>query len=144
MKIFRKTVQYLIAVPVLILCSCSPFSKIANRTSVVQDGSYLAVVNPQAGIKALTFGDFQFATHKKEYRALHKSKSPYKDILVYAQTSQPTYEYYILYNPKNLDIDSNNFLVKDTLIDQSRYVMLISTNAPQKDIVFLQNNISIK
>lgn len=142
MKIFNTRNQHPIVFLVLFLCSCSPFSEIAKSSVIQKEDSYLAVVNSHAGIKALTFGDFQFATTRKEYKKLHRSKSPFKNILVYAKTYEPTYEYYILYNPKNVPNNSNNFLVKDTLIDQSRYLMLISKTAPQKDGLFLRNSIS--
>lgn len=144
MKIVAKANLYLIVVAVLIFYSCSPFSKVAGATHIQSGGSYIAVVNSQVGMKALTFGDFEFAVRRKEYKALHHSKLRYKDILVYAKTSEPTYEYYILFNPKKAEIDSNFFLVKDTLMNHNRYVMLISKSAPQKDVAFLQNSISVK
>ncbi len=125
------------------LTSCSSFSKLAKHTEIKQEGVYVKVSNDKAKFSSLTFGDFMFARSCKEYRKLNTGTKPsFNCILVYAKTDKPGYEYYILQNKKRKWFDPEKYFVKDTLIHSSYFTLLISKQAPEKDIRFISENFS--
>ncbi len=122
--------------------SCSSFSEISNETKIGDEDGHLKIYNPKANLKSLTFGDFKFAMNQKKYKKLNKVKPNFKDILFYAKTQDPAYEYYVLYNPKEKIISDKNYFVKDTMIGNSNIVIAISRNAPKPDIKYIMSNIA--
>jgi hypothetical protein len=126
---------------VVFLTNCSPFHKLANKTQFGSENGYKKVYNSAAKLKSLTFGDFSFATNNKQYKSLTQQKTAMKDILFYGITTKPNYEYYVLLNPKSRKFDVEKFVIKDTMISKHTIVVLISKNAPARDIKFLTENI---
>ena len=125
-----------------ILLSCSPFSGIAKLSLVSTDiNRQTQVTNTAAKFKSLTYGDFQFATNKKEFKLLNQQKAKFDNILIYAKTEQPKYEYYILYNPKSINLN-DDYKYKDTIIENSRFVLAISKIAPPTDAKFISGRMS--
>lgn len=107
----------------------------------VTDDSYAKVLNAEAGFQSLTFFDFRFATNQREFKALHKKHAAFDNILVYAQTNDTPYEYYVLLDPKK-PFPLQDFIVKDTIIGNKRLVLAVSKNAPPSDIDFIMGNLT--
>lgn len=125
----------------LIFSSCSSFSKLSKDTKFGFGDEYPTVYNTTVGIKTLTFGDFKYALNSKEYKKLNKQNPEFKDILFYAKTPDPAYEYYVLLNPKDKNFDHQKYSIKDTLMNGKNIVLLISNKAPSRDIEFIQRHI---
>lgn len=129
----------------ILLSSCSSFSKLAEHTEIKQEGVYVKVANDKANFSSLTFGDFTFALSCKEYRKLNAgARPPFNNILIYAKTDKPEYEYFILQNKKRKWFDTEKYFAKDTLIHSTYFTLLISKQAPEKDIRFISENFSVK
>lgn len=92
-------------------------------------------------MQSLTFGDFSFAINKAEFKKINASKPEFKDIILYAKTTDVPYEYYLLYNPKKID-KKDTYFYKDTLIENSRFILAISKSAPGTDIKFIMENLT--
>lgn len=132
----------LILLTLLALAACSsPFHKLAKHTEFGSEDGYVRVSNPAANIKSLTFGDFEFASNLSEYKSLTGSKPPFRDILLYAATRSPEYEYFILLNPKSNRFDEDKYSIRDTDIDGNNVVIVISRHAPVNDITFIKMNV---
>lgn len=125
-----------------VLTACSPFTNVSRSTEFSTEEAYIKITHPAVKFKTLTFGDFKFATTKKQYRLLTKKAAACTDILFYAITQDPAYEYYVLLNPKNKHFDTQKFAIKDTIINRNRIVLLITKTAPQSDITFISEHIS--
>lgn len=135
--------KYIISCVVLIFfSSCVSFSRFSTQTDISLDEGYVTARNKDISFKSHTFGDFKFARNVQEYKKLNDKKHDrLKNILLYAKTEQPDYEYYILHNPTQKKFNTKKFFVKDTVIANNNFVLLISKNAPQADINFIKNNI---
>jgi len=60
----------LILASLSVLCySCSPFSPLAKGIQFGNDDDYPTVYQPEIGLKTQTFGDFDFATNTKRFKA---------------------------------------------------------------------------
>lgn len=127
---------------VLAFISCSSYNEISKETKIGTEDSHIKIYNRQANFKSLNFGDFKFALDQKQYKKLNKIKPYFKNILFYAKTKDPAYEYYVLYNPIEKIISNNNYIVKDTIIGKSNFVIAISKNAPKLDIAYIMSNIA--
>lgn len=130
----------------LLLCACcflacSPFSPLADATVVAPEGSFISVSNPKADVKSLTFGDFEFARNQRELKKIGGNTKGLKAIIFHAKTSQPTYEYCIMYEPKNLNRNNPEFMYIDTLLQGKRLVLAISKSAPASDAAFIRKHI---
>ncbi len=135
--------RYLLLTLLLAITACSsPFHKLAKHTEFGSEGGYVSVINPVAGLKSLTFGDFEFATSSREYRSLTGTKPPFRDILFYAVTREPEYEYYVLVNPRSRQFDEGSYSIRDTQIGGKNVVVVISRHAPVNDITFIKFNVS--
>ena len=121
--------------------SCTPFSEISKDTKFEKEGGYIKVYNLQAGMQSFTFGDFQFAVNKTQFKELSESKPEFRDILFYAKTTDVPYEYYVLFNPQKLE-NNDEYLYKDTLMANSRFVLANSKNAPASDIKFIMDKLT--
>ena len=140
MHVMKKVI--LGSILISIFAACSPFSRVSKSSKIGAENEYVTLFNGDTKFKSSTFGDFEFALNNKQFKKLIVGKSELKDILFYAKTTEPSYEYYILYNPKSKVFDMNRFVVKDTIINQSNFVLLISKNAPQKDIDFISSKMA--
>lgn len=130
----------LLAIIALAACS-SPFHKLAKQTEIGSEAGYVSVSNPAANIKSLTFGDFEFATNTREYRSLTDTKPPFRDILLYAQTSEPEYEYFILLNPRSTAINEEKYSLREIQIGENIVTVAVSRHAPVNDITFIKYNV---
>lgn len=132
----------LILLILLALAACSsPFHKLAKHTEFGSEDGYVRVSNPAANIKSLTFGDFMFATNTREYRSLTDTKPPFRDILLYAQTSEPEYEYFILLNPRSTAINEEKYSLREIQIGENIVTVAVSRHAPVNDITFIKYNV---
>jgi hypothetical protein len=126
----------------LTLTACSsPFHKLAKNTEFGSEEGYVRVSNPAANIKSLTFGDFEFATSSREYRSLTGIKPPFKDILLYAVTREPEYEYFILLNPRSAAVNEEKFSLREIQIGENIVTVAVSRHAPVNDITFIKYNV---
>ncbi|HLU86513.1 MAG TPA: hypothetical protein VKZ44_02085 [Taishania sp.] len=123
------------------LVGCSTFSKVAIDTKVVNDDGYTKVYNEQVNFGSYTFGDFEFATNNKMYKRLRSNQIKVKDVLFFATTVNPSYTYYVLHNPKNIEPYNTHFDITEATIGEHRFVMLVSKTAPSYDRDFLMKNI---
>ena len=122
--------------------SCSSFSSISEETKIGLEESHTKIYNTKADFKSLTFGDFKFAMNQKQFRKINNSKPRFKDILFYAKADDPVYEYYVLYNPKIKSLQNDDYILKDTIMGNSKFVLAISKNAPRPDIDYIMNKIT--
>lgn len=135
-----KKIFFLLSIIILTI-SCSPFSNLAKETKFGNERSYQSVYNREVNFKSLTFGDFKFALRNKEYKRLKLKNADFKNILFYAKTNDPAYEYLVLLNPKDKKFDYGKYFVKDTIIKDNNFVLLISNDAPKRDLKFITENI---
>lgn len=133
--------KYAFVIIAFCFLACSPFSKVADATVIESEAPYISVSNTQAEFKSLTFGDFEFARNRKELKKIGGSAKGFREILVYAKTTRPIYEYCIMYEPENLSMDNPEFTFIDTLLQGKRVVLAISKSAPARDVTFIRNNI---
>lgn len=132
----------LLLLTVIALAACSsPFHKLAKQTEIGSEAGYVSVSNPAANIKSLTFGDFEFATSSREYRSLTGTKPPFRGILLYAQTSEPEYEYFILLNLRSTAINEEKYSLREIQIGENIVTVAVSRHAPVNDITFIKYNV---
>lgn len=124
------------------LLACSPFSKISKDTKIGAEEAYVNVYNTTANFRSQTYGDFKFATSQQQFSRLHPAKPSFRDILFYAKTNQPEYDYYVLYNPRKKVLDNQGYILKDTIIGTSKFVLAISKKAPKEDIAYIMGNMA--
>lgn len=125
----------------LLMTSCATFSGLSRETMLGQQDPYCKVYNSKADFMSLTFGDFRFAMNKKDYRKLNPPIISFKEILFYAKTTDPDYDYYVLLNPEKTYQTNNKYVVKDTTIRQNHFVIAVSRSAPSSDINLIFNKI---
>jgi hypothetical protein len=121
--------------------SCSSFSDVATATRSEHVDGYVSVENPQLRIRSLTFCDLQFATDREQFKELKGSAPEFNDIVFYARTTDDQYDYYLLLDPKRLR-EQERYFYKDTLIENSRFVLAISKSVPQEDLEFILHGLS--
>ncbi|WP_300567540.1 hypothetical protein [Flavobacterium sp.] len=135
--------KFIIAIILLFsIVSCSSFSSLSAETKIGSEEHHVKVYNTKADFKSLTYGDFKFAMNQKQFRKINNAKPRFKDILFYAKTIDPTYEYYVLYNPKIKSLQNDDYIIKDTIMGNSKFVVAISKNAPKADIDYIINKIA--
>lgn len=126
----------------LALAACSsPFHELAKHNEFGSEDGYVRVSNTGAGLKSLTFGDFDFASSPSEYKVLTGKKPPFRDILLYAVTREPEYEYFILLNPKRSPVDGEQYSTREVQIGENTVNVAISRHAPVNDITFIKYNV---
>ena len=123
------------------LLSCNSFHELSKTTKVGHDDAYVTVYNDSLKLVTRTYGDVSFAFSNKEFKALTRSSPKFSDVLFYGSTDLPTYEYYVLVDPKDNPLAPKGYSIKDTLLGQNRIVLLVSYNAPVADKEFLFDNI---
>ncbi len=125
----------------IFLSACSPFSKYAGHTELATEEMYQLVYNEKVNLRSLTYGDVKFAKSSKEFKELNEGKPEFRNILFYAHTTEPDYEYYVLLNPREKEPDTSKFYHKEFNIDNQQFLFIISANAPQSDVRFIERNI---
>mgnify|MGYP003575914210 CR=1 FL=1 len=113
------------------ITSCTSFSKLAEHNKFKHDDFMMLYYNESLNLQSHTMGDFKFANNKQEFKKLNNKKPAFKNILLYAKTYYPSYEYYILLNAK--PITNTNFFVKDTMINNNRITLAVSKNNSEED-----------
>lgn len=101
---------------------------------------YKLVYNEKVNFRSLTFGDVDFARSMKEFKELNDGKPEFRNILFYAHTTEPDYEYYVLLNPRVKEPDTSKFYHKEFNIDNQQFLFIISADAPQSDVRFIERN----
>ncbi len=127
---------------VLLLSSCKTFSKVAANNSITptKDG-YIAVTNDVITFELLTFGDFEFASSKHEYKKLNREYKPmYRNIIVYGVTKNPSYEFYVVVG-KLQDRSYATYYFKSIKVDDKYISLAISKEAPASDVKFIMDNL---
>jgi len=134
---------FLFIISIVGIVSCSPFTRVAKYTQISRGDSkgYDKIYNDSAGIKTFTFGDFEIAYNAKNYHQMHPKKAEFDHILFYAKTYDPEYDYYVLLNPETKILPNEKYLVKDTMIANSHFLIVISTKAPKPDVDFILKEI---
>ncbi len=126
----------------MLFTSCKTFSKIAKNNSITptKDG-YIAVTNDILTFELLTFGDFEFASNKHEYKKLNREYKPmYKNIIVYGRTENPSYEFYVVLG-KLQDRSYATYYFKSIKVDDKYISLAISKEAPASDVKFIMDNL---
>ncbi len=127
-------------IPLILFIQCTSFSKVSKNTIDGHEKGYKSVINEEVNFKSLTFGDFEFAFNNKDYNKINLNKNKFDNILFYAKTKSPEYEYFVLCNPKEKSYNETEYIIKDTLINENKFVLIISKNAPKSDIEFISKN----
>ena len=133
----------LIALFLLItMISCSPFHQLAKETKIGIEEGYTSVTNSTINLKSLTFGDFKFATKNKDYKKIKTDSTLFDNILFYAKTVNPSYDYYVLMDPVDTLYDLKKYELEKTIINDHKFFLLISKDAPFGDAKFIRNNLT--
>lgn len=135
--------QLLISITLLTFVACSPFHELAKKTEIGNQDGYVSVVNIEANFKSLTFGDFKFARSNKQYKKLKADSTNLDNILFYAKTVNPAYEYYVLLDPIDTNFNLKYYELKSIKKEDQNYFLLISKDAPFGDAKFLNTNFVI-
>jgi len=123
---------------------CSPFHQLAKETKIGNEGGYTSVTNSHVSLKSLTFGDFKFATNNKDYKRLKLDTNVFDNILFYAKTANPSYDYYILMDPVDTLFNLKKYELEKTIYKSHKFILLISKDAPFGDAKFIRNNLTVE
>jgi hypothetical protein len=126
------------------LISCSPFHQLSKETKIGNEDGYVAVTNDQLKLKSLTFGDFKFAQNNKEYKKLKTDSTLFDNILFYAATNNPAYDYYILVDPVDTIFNLKLYELEKVIHNEHRYYLLISKSTPFSDAKFIRNSFTVE
>lgn len=119
---------------------CSSFSPYAKHNQFSHEEGYVKYFNEKLNLKSLTFGDFKFASSNKEFKKINPNEKPiFKNILLYAKTNNPDYEYYIVKDVINL----KSTILKSHIINlnDEKITFIISKKSPQYDAEMIKKNI---
>lgn len=135
-------IHSLVVLSVFTSCTSNNFTHLAKYNAFDETKEYPLYKNDSAKVASSTFGDFKFSKNQKEMKKLKKEKAPFKNILLYARTYQPPYEYYILLND-NMDNSKykDQYLFKDTIINGNKITLAASKEIPKYDWEFISRNI---
>lgn len=140
----KKTISiYLVLILILSTnCTSNHFSRLAKYNQFDESQEYLLYKNDSAKVASSTFGDFKFSKNQQEIKNLKTEKIPFKNILLYAKTYHPPYEYYILLND-NTDKTKykDQYLIKDTLINGNKITLAASKTISKYDWEFISENL---
>lgn len=128
----------------LILVRCSPFHQLSKATKIGTEDGYVTVTHEPLKLKSLTFGDFKFATKNKEYKKLNQHRSSYDNVLFYARTDNPSYDYYLLVDPVDTTFNLLDYELEKVIGQKQRLYLLISKTAPISDAMFIRNNFTVE
>lgn len=133
----------LFSILISISAGCSPFHELSKKTEIGNDNGYVSVKNEAINFKSLTYGDFKFARSNREYKKLKTDSIKMDNILFYATTVNPAYEYYVLLDPIDTNFNLKKYEQKNISKEGHQFVLLISKNAPFGDAKFLNTNFAI-
>jgi len=125
-------------------CNTNNFSAWSKYNEFDKNQRYLLYKNDSVGIESLTFWDFTFPLSNKEVKKIRKGRIPFNNILLYANTLDPSYEYYILLNNEKNNKLEKKYLRKDTIFDGKTFSFIASKNIPKSDWKFIVSNIHFK
>ena len=131
----------LIIIVLILLCSCNSFSKFSKYNSTQSCGGYVCISNDSLNIKFTSFGAFKVANSKKEFRKFQlKRNLEFKNIILFGTSSTIETDYYLLLNNK---IKKNNFIYRDTIIDDRKITIAIKSGekSSHSNLEFLLNSI---
>lgn len=143
MKIF-KFILVSLASFIFYSCNTTKFSSLSKYNEFDKSQRYLLFKNDSVGIQSSTFWDFTFPLSNKEVKKIRKGKIPFRNILLYAHTVDPTYEYYIILNNEKSNNLEKEYLRKDTILDGQKISLIATKNIPKSDWNFIMNNIHFK
>ena len=127
---------YLLLFPALLfLIGCSPFSKMAGHNQIGKEDALVLVTNEPLKLRSVTYADFKFAGNRQELKKITPEKPAFRDILLYARTYHPPYDYYLLLNAK--EPSHPDYIIKDTLIAGNKITLAISKTASEEDVKFI-------
>lgn len=132
-----------ILILISICMACSPFHELAKKIEIGTENGYVTVKNAEINFKSLTYGDFKFARSKREYKKLTTDSTKMDNILFYATTGNPAYEYFVLLDPIDTNFNLKKYEQKNISKEGHQFVLLISKNAPFGDAKFLNMNFAI-
>ncbi len=119
------------------LAACSSFSKMADNNIILPKDEYISVKNELLAFESLTYGDFDFASSKKEFKKINMGYKPmYKNIILFASTVNPSYEYYIILGKLD-DSTYATYYFKSVKVGEQYISIAISKDAPIEDAEFL-------
>src|SRR6056297_320990 len=133
--------RYLIVFAGLCLYACSPFTSYSEAVEIGSEDGYRTIYQPELQLKTFTFGDIKVATNPKSFRTLSDQKPAFRDILFYGQARLPDYHYYVLRDTQIPRFDGEDYVSKDTVINEQPYVILISRSAPASDRTFILTHV---
>lgn len=138
MKLFHSVI---IALSVVFYsCRETSFIEGAGNNQFSLEDEYVSCVNIPNKIVSLTFGDFTFASNKRTWRKMSgNQKLPYNNVLLYAQTKNPDYDYYIVIDSVS-EPDSGYTSIPKYIHGKYIY-FIISDNAPANDVEFIYEGI---
>lgn len=124
-----------------LICSCTSFSKYSKFNRIQSCGGYICINNDSLNIKFPSFGAFKIANSKREFRNLNfKGNLEFKNIIFFGTPSTIETDYYLLLNNK---IKKNNFIYRDTIIDDRKITIAIKSGekSSPSNLEFLLNSI---
>lgn len=124
-----------------LICSCTSFSKYSKFNRIQSCGGYICINNDSLNIKFPSFGAFKVANSKKEFRKFQlKRNLEFKNIILFGTSSTIETDYYLLLNNK---IKKNNFIYRDTIIDDRKITIAIKSGekSSPSNLEFLLNSI---
>ena len=140
MKLFEEfMVKKILFVIVLVgtFTSCKTFSSLSVSNITSSKDGYIAISNRKLPFESLTYGDFRFAYTESDFNEINQKNKPVlKQIILYAKTDRPEYEYYIVEGKLNHN-NHEEYLVKSIVINGKNITLAISKNAPIEDSRFL-------
>jgi len=127
----------LLIILLVILSSCSTFSKLAEQNIILPEKGYISVKNEALSFESVTYGDFDFANSKKEFKKINAGYKPmYKNILLFARTINPSYEYYIVIGKLD-DSSYSTYYFKSVKVGELYVSIAVSKDAPMADAQFI-------
>lgn len=125
-------------------CTANKFSIWSKYNEFDESQMYVLYKNDSVGIESFTLGDFTFPISNKEIKKIRKGRIPFNNILLYANTSKPAYEYYILLDYEKKNNLEKKYIRKDTIFNGRTFSVIASKNIPKSDWKFIVNNIRFK
>lgn len=123
-------------ISILSLVQCSPFSNKSGKNQFMYEDEHITCVNIPHKIISITFGDFVYASNLRQWRSLNgRMEIPYENVLLYAKTENPAYDYYIVLDSVAAVDTGYSYMPK--LVNDDYVTLIISKKAPQSDSDFI-------
>jgi len=128
------------AIGCFLLSQCTSFAKHAGKNQFLYEEEHISCVNIPNRIVSVTFGDFQYASNLRTWKKLNDtSRFPYKNVLLYAQTKNPDYDYYLVLDTVVEGDTGYTFVPK--YVNGEYLTLIISNKAPKTDAEFIYEGI---